>query len=250
MPFDLAKLAQLLASLTEHAVLHDAIGLVICGAWGLGALLLGVGVRRILRAPAWLCRRIIVIGVGLWIIVAFYWLHLWFAGWLPPLFFLYVNYRVRSRHQLRDLRRDGEEETTDVLGHQWAPLIIQLFFWWQGDQFMAMAGIMTLSFGDSLAEIVGRTRGRHHFRFRGGRHKTFEGALAMFVGSFAALLVVNGVFAQIPGVWFPAWCVIGALLTALVATMLELYTPRRYEDFLVALVPSFFMYYYTIAGFR
>jgi dolichol kinase len=244
------QLAQMLTRLTAHGVARDAVGIMLCVGWGLGALLLGIALRRAFKLPAWLCRRIIVIGVGGWIVIAFYWIRLWPAGWLPPAAFLYLNHWFRSRHQLRDLRRDGEDDVADALGHQLAPLIVQLFLWWQGDQFMAMAGILTVAVADSAAEIVGRRWGKNHFRFRGGRHKTFEGTLAMFVSSFVLILLVNTFFAKIPDVWFAAWCVVGALLAALLATMAELVTPRRYEDFAVTLLPAFFMYYYTVAGFR
>ncbi len=246
----LATLSALLAQLTGHVLVHDALGVVACLGWALGALGLGLVARKLLHAPVWLARRIVVLGANLWIVPAFYWIHLWPAGWLPVAVLLYANHWVQSRHALPSLQRDGETAVVDLFGHQWSLLIVQIFLWWQGDQFMAMAGFVALGVGDSAAEIVGRRWGKNHFRFRGGRHKTFEGSLAMLIATFVAVVCINSFFAKIPDVWFPGWVTISAILTALVATVLELYTPRKYEDFLVGLLPAFFMYYYTVAGFR
>lgn len=245
-----SRIVEQLAALLHGGYVREGIGVVFCIIWALAALGLGLALRRIWRVPAWICRKVIVMGVGLWIVVAFFWIQLWPAGWLPPLAFLLINYVVYDKGWLPNLRRDGEKKIRHVLGYQLSPLILMLLLWWSGDQFMVIAGIMALTFGDSAAGVAGRVWGKNHFRFRGGEHKTLEGALAMFAVSLVAIMVTTCLFARMPGVWFLPWCLIGALLAAMVATVAELYAPRRWEDFLVPLLTGLTMYYYTVAGFR
>jgi dolichol kinase len=123
-------------------------------------------------------------------------------------------------------------------------------FWWPGYQFMLMAGVMAHAVGISAAMIVSRKYGRQRFRFRGSRGQTFEGLAAMAVASFAAIFYTTYSFAKIPGVWFGPWAFFGALMTAAVATVALLYTPRPHEQWSVPILASLTMYYYAKVGFH
>ena len=115
---------------------------------------------------------------------------------------------------------------------------------------MVISGMMALTVAESAATIVGKVWGKNHFRTRKLRHKPFEGSAVMFGVSFGAIFVTNLLFARIPGVWFVPWCLIGALLCAVVATVAELYSTGRLARFTVPLLTAFTSYYYTVAGFR
>lgn len=248
-PF-LERLAHDFTALLAGGMVRQGIGVLLCVGWVVAVMLLGALVQRRLRAPVWLMRRVLYAISGLWIVIAFYWISFWPAGWMPPILIMIFNHFVYRKKWLTTLADEDESRLRDVAGPQWATLILMLFLWWPGDQFMVISGLMALHLGNSGATVTGRLYGKNRFRARNLKKKTFEGLAAMFAVSLIAILLTYLLFARIPGVWFIAWCVVGALLAAVVATVAELFSSPALARFTVPLTVGFFSYYYTVAGFR
>lgn len=236
-------------ALLQHGVVRDALGVGLSVGVPLLALALALGLRR-LGVSLRMSRVLLRLAGGLWILVAFYWIRLWPAGWLPPIALLIANSYLRRQKWTQPLREKDEDPPALFFGHQGSYLMLMLLFWWPGYQFMIIGGIMAATVGREVSQFVNRTWGNRRFRFKGGREHTFEQAIAMAAASLVAISVTNFLFARIPGVWFLPWCLFGALLATAVATVSEIYARKELSGVLTPLLTSLTLYLYTIAGFR
>ncbi|MGH9391017.1 MAG: DUF92 domain-containing protein, partial [Vicinamibacteria bacterium] len=104
-------------------------------------------------------------------------------------------------------------------------------------------GMMVLTWGDSLAGLIGKPFGRRRFRI-GRSTKSLEGTGAMFVGSFAATAATLGVlgfapFTELLGI---------SLLVAVIATAVEMVTPGALDNLTVPLAAAFVIHLLASSG--
>ncbi|MEM4724412.1 MAG: SEC59/DGK1/VTE5 family protein [Candidatus Hadarchaeum sp.] len=102
-------------------------------------------------------------------------------------------------------------------------------------------GILAMSYGDGFASIIGVRFGRHSFQIFQDK-KSLEGSLAMFLTTMPMLLV-NAIFYSLP--------ITLQLLTVffsvcLIATIIEMLTPRGLDNLTVPLIASALCWYLTI----
>ncbi|HPQ71660.1 MAG TPA: hypothetical protein PKW95_21215 [bacterium] len=243
------QLRDLIVALLAHGVVRDALGVGFSIALPLLAFAAALGLRWIgvsLRTA----RLLVRLAGGAWIFIAFYWIYLWPAGWLPPITLLIANLYLRRKKWTRPLREKDEDPPPLFFGHQGSLVVLMLLFWWPGYQFMIIGGVVAATLGRETAAVVNRRWGKRRFRFKGGREHTFEEATAMAVVTLAAIFFTNFFFARIPGVWFIPWCLFGALLAAAVATVTDIYARKEIAGALTPVLTSLTLYFYTMAGFR
>lgn len=120
--------------------------------------------------------------------------------------------------------------------------IIALFylFWEDGRQPFAVAGLLVLGWGDTLAALVGTYLGRHKFYIY-DEEKSWEGTLGMFAGSWGALAYVGSSRLALVDDQLFAY----VTLTAALAALLEAVAVRR-SDNLVVPVGAAFLFYYLV----
>lgn len=151
---------------------------------------IGEGARRLGLSRS-LSRKIIHVGVGLWI-----WgtLALFDSPWLaavPPLAATLGN-AVIHRYQLLK----SVEAAPENLGTIWFPISFAGLILLLPDKPHAIAaGIMAMTFGDALASLLGERFGRQPYRI-GRASKTTLGSLVMLVVSFAAIWLSVQAFAS------------------------------------------------------
>lgn len=108
-------------------------------------------------------------------------------------------------------------------------------FWNTAPQFAAL-GILTMTWGDGLAALVGQRWGKHAYELWGMR-KSWEGSLTMFgVSALASGLVLAGIYGSSGAV------VAIALSVAVVATGLEAFSKLGIDNLTVPLGSAFTAY--------
>ncbi len=106
---------------------------------------------------------------------------------------------------------------------------LMAWFWPLGYPQFAVAGILTMTWGDGLAALVGQRWGRHPYEFLGMR-KSWEGSFTMAIVS---ALVIGAVLMTLP---LPAVVILGiTIVMALVATALETISILGFDNLTVPL---------------
>lgn len=104
-------------------------------------------------------------------------------------------------------------------------ILIALF--WQTYPQYAAIGILVMTWGDGLAALIGQRWGRHVYKI-GGIQKSWEGSLTMFgVSSIVSALVLLGVQGPVWQTW------IVSLAIALTATSLEAFSKLGIDNLTV-----------------
>jgi phytol kinase len=215
---------------------QDWIALGISYAYASGLLVLAEVVRRWRGYPQDFTRKIVHIGAGMWVFGVMALFDTWYIGLIPFLTFIPVNF-VLWRYKLLGAM-DAEDSTPGTV--YFAVVITILFglFWRKGlpgDQgFIAAAGAMAMTWGDSMASIIGRRFGRHRYTVMGGT-RSWEGSAAMFVAATAAmfltiLLVPGSPLGPTTAPVGAGTALLAALAGGLVATAAEGVSPHGLDN--------------------
>lgn len=114
--------------------------------------------------------------------------------------------------------------------------ILSALFWSQGRPEFTVLGILTMTWGDGMAALIGQAFGRHPYKVL-DMQKSWEGTTAMFVMSFVVSFWVLG------AVYGWSWGLGAiALLTALFATLLESFSKLGIDNLTVPLGSAFLAY--------
>ncbi|MDF5719191.1 MAG: SEC59/DGK1/VTE5 family protein [Rhizonema sp. PD37] len=93
-------------------------------------------------------------------------------------------------------------------------VLIAWFWYLQQPQYAAL-GVLIMAWGDGLAALIGQRFGKHHYKVFGVQ-KSWEGSLAMTIVSY---IICSLIFLGVQGNIWQTWVV--SLIVALVATGLE-----------------------------
>ncbi|MFH7242279.1 MAG: diacylglycerol/polyprenol kinase family protein [Spirulina sp.] len=172
------------------------------------------GVRRFTSANPEITRKIVHIGAGQAILLA-WWLQTpaWMGMAASVLFSLValLSYRYPILPGINGVGRHS-------LGTFFYAASIGLLtaaFWPSGQPQYAALGILVMTWGDGLAALVGQQFGRHPYKVLGSK-KSWEGSLTMLLVSFIVSLLILGLTAG-----FTVAVLAIATLVALAATLLE-----------------------------
>ena len=213
----------------------DPLAVLISFICVFAVLGLAEGLRRAFHLEAEFTRKVVHIGVGMWSWgTAALFENKWLAI-IPPAAFVVVNYLSYRRGLFQAM----ESADRTNLGTVYFPIsfvaLILLFFSLGGPaaKGLFVASLMPMTWGDAFAAIIGRTLGRHKYTlFKTTR--SWEGTLAMLVLSFvsvwAALLVFHSF--NVSNIELPYTALI-ALITALIATVVEAISPWGLDNLLV-----------------
>ena len=155
--------------------------------WIFGVIGLSEAIRRALRLPPDVSRKLVHVLVAAWALPTALWFETaWWAALTPAVFVIAnaVSYRFRLFELI-------EEEGTGSPGTIYFPLSFALLIvvlWPFGGRAAMVAGLYAMGFGDAAASVLGRRFGRHPFRTLGGT-KSWEGTAVMAGVSFLAILL-------------------------------------------------------------
>lgn len=193
------------------------VHLAIVGAW-IGAIgLLAEWLHRRQAATPETVRKVVHIGVGNVILLA-WWLNI--PAWIgisASIFFsilAFLSYRLPILPSINGIGRKS-------LGTFFYAVSIGVLVGWfwqiQQPQYAAL-GILVMTWGDGLAAIVGQRFGKHLYKLWEMK-KSWEGSLTMAIVSF---LVSSLILLSVQGAIWQTWVV--ALAVAVAATTLEAFS--------------------------
>jgi phytol kinase len=206
---------------------NDMLALAL--SYGYAGALLAVAelLHRVAGVSPRFTRKVVHIGAGSWI---FGILALFDTAWvalLPFATFIPVNAWLHRRGALPSV-----DSPDAPAGTVWFALSVTtlLAATGIGDRaWIAAGGVMAMTWGDALGSLTGQTVGRHSYRIR-GHLRTFEGSLAVAVGTFLA--VGATVASMVPGAGLQGGAVAGAL-SATVASVVEAVSPAGLDNLTV-----------------
>ncbi|MFY0568544.1 DUF92 domain-containing protein [Archangium lansingense] len=194
-----------------------------------GELALRLGLSRELA------RKIIHVGVGFWIFGSLGLFENRALAVVPSATAAVANLYIHRKRLLKSV-----EAEPDNLGTFWFPVAFSMLVWLAWDKPAAAAGgVMAMAVGDALASLVGRRFGRHRYETFGGEHKSLEGSLAMFAGTFVAVLAT---LTWMPGLAPDMPRVPLAMLCAVVATCAEALGTKGRDNLWVPLAAGAVLY--------
>jgi phytol kinase len=202
------------------------VGLV--GAWVLVLLVVAEGIHRWTAWDIEISRKIVHLGTGNLIILA-WWLHLpAILGVIASILFsslTLISYRYPVLASVSSIGR----KSWGTFFYAVSIGLLMALFWTEGRYPFATIGILTMTWGDGLAALVGQTWGRHRYQVW-GMNKSWEGSCTMFLVS---LTICVGVLAYSPGYTAPLWGM--ATFVALVVTSLEAFSKYGLDNLSVPL---------------
>lgn len=166
-------------------------------------------------------RKLIHIGVGNWIIIAYYLFDNIFLALIPPLSFIFLNWLSYRFHLVKAMER--ETKTTNDLGTVYYAIslfiLILADFLAFGKIELSILPILLMAYGDGLSAVIGQ-------RFQSKRliaKKSLYGSLTMFVVSVLLSLIMG-------------YGLIGVLVISVISTIAELFTPKGFDNLTVPLL--------------
>ena len=200
----------------------------IAGTWVGGVLLLAAIVNRYLSADSEILRKVVHIGTGNVILLA-WWLDIpaWVgisASILASTVAL-LSYKFPILPNINSIGRKS-------LGTFFYAVSIGLliaWFWTIQQPHYAVLGILVMTWGDGLAALIGQRFGTHPYTLWGMK-KSWEGTLTMAIVSY---IVSSLIFLGVQGNVWQTWVV--AIAVALVASSLEAFSKFGIDNLTVPL---------------
>ncbi|MEO1147254.1 MAG: diacylglycerol/polyprenol kinase family protein [Cyanobacteria bacterium J06638_22] len=200
--------------------------LLILGGWVGSVIVLAEGLNRLNMADAEVIRKIVHVGIGNVILLA-WWLQIptWLGVAASVLFggVTLLSYRFPILPGINSVGRKSLGTFFYTLSFG---CLIGLF--WRSHPHIAVLGILVMAWGDGLAALIGQAWGSHPYEVLGMK-KSWEGSLTMWLVSFLVSgLVLGGVVGSAVG-----WGVAGLVATA--ATALETFSKFGIDNLTVPL---------------
>lgn len=183
------------------------------------------GLRKAFKLPPEFTRKVVHIGVGMWAFgTAALFTDKWFAI-IPPASFIVLNYISYRRGTFAAM----ETGDTSNLGTVYFPIafvaLIILFF--DISKPLMVMLLMPLTWGDSMAAVIGKRFGRRHYTVLGSR-RSVEGTVAMFAFSTVAVAGASLVFGAPAEI-----ALVTGLVLAVAATIVEAVSPGGLDNLLI-----------------
>lgn len=222
---------------------EDIIGLVL--VYAIIAVSLGVALFLEKRGTTADTRKIVHIGVGLFVLVWWVFSESWImlvfftVPFAVLLFIAMLKDNAVSNSKIGDLANNKGHKTGLFL---YAVSITILVIFFPDHWTAATVGIVAMTWGDGLGSVVGKKWGRH----KSINGKSIEGSVGVFVATavvsfiivtFYAWLTASGYY---PGgdsiAIIPTWAV--SVIAGLIATVLEALCPGQYDNIVIPLVTA------------
>jgi phytol kinase len=182
--------------------------LVILSAWG---------VHRFVKTDPEIVRKIVHIGTGNVILLA-WWLHIpAIVGIMASIVASAVtllSYRFPILPGINSVGR----RSFGTFFYAVSVGILIAWFWHIQQPYYAVIGILVMTWGDGLAALIGQRFGKHKYKVLGGQ-KSWEGSLTMALVSY---LIISLILLSTQGNLWQTWII--SLVVALVATGLETFS--------------------------
>jgi phytol kinase len=199
----------------------------LASAWLGAVLLLAVIVSRYTAANPEIKRKVVHIGTGNVILLA-WWLHIpaW-VGITASILASAVTLLSYKFPILPGINSVGRQSLGTFFYAISIGLLINWF--WLQQPYYAVLGVLVMTWGDGLAALIGQRFGKHLYQIW-GMNKSWEGSLTMVLVSF---IVSSLIFLEVQGNVWQTWVV--SIAVALVATSLEAFSKFGIDNLTVPL---------------
>lgn len=176
---------------------RDWIALGVSYVYAFGLIALAEVVRRWRGYPHEFTRKIVHIGAGMWVFGVVALFDNWYIGVIPFATFIVLNF-ISYRKRIFSAM-DVADSTPGTVYFAFSITVLFLLFWRTNVPTdrgaIAIAGTMAMTWGDSMASIIGHRWGRHRYTIFGST-RSWEGSAAMVVAAclamFLTLILVPG----------------------------------------------------------
>jgi len=232
--------------------MNDFLALGIAFLYVIIVLAIGEILKRKFNKTSEFTRKIIHIFAGFSVYTVLFFDHPWVANFVA-LTFVIILFLASPSSPVTALREMfGTMERTEEGKKLWGPffyavsiLVLTLIFTLSGLDiyyWLAAAPLTTMYLGDGLAPIIGKKYGKKFYTIIKGSKRSIIGSLTMFAAGFGgAILAIwfNGILAveiKYGLTTLTPWdIIIYALITAGLATIIELFTPLGLDNLTVPL---------------
>ncbi len=227
---------------------RDLLGFGLSYFYAAALIGLAESIRRWRGYPQDFTRKLVHIGAGMWVFGVLAIFEHWYIGIIPFASFIVLNYLFYRSRLLKAI--DSLESSPGTIYFAFSVALLFLLFWRtdssQDQASLAVAGVMAMTWGDSLAALIGRKWGRHHYAV-GGKTRSLEGSAVMWLASgltiFLTLwLVPNSPLSSQSPAFSLGTCLSGALVGSVVATLAEAFAPAGTDNLSVPLLVSFALF--------
>ena len=202
---------------------QDYTALIASYAYVFGVIALGELLRRASHRPLEFTRKFIHIGVGMWVIGTVFLFETWYLALIPPASFVIIN----AISYWWGIFKAMERQERASLGTIYFPIAfgaVVYYFWPQ--PVLMVASMMPLTWGDSMASIIGQRYGHYHFSI-GKETRSVEGSVAMLFWSWVTTSLALFVMPYLLGRPLIDWmlALIYGGIVAIASTLVEALSP-------------------------
>ena len=147
-------------------------------------ILIATLLKKYLHLSEFTTRKLVHIGVGNWVIVAFYLFTDWYMAIIPPVSFILINYLSYRYKIFKAMELDDKNPGTVYYSISLTVLTF-LTFYWVPKHILPYLGIMSMVWGDGFAAVIGRSYPIRKI----AENKSLGGSLAFVVMSTLACIV-------------------------------------------------------------
>jgi phytol kinase len=214
----------------------DYTALVLSYVYVFAIIAFGELLHRVWGRPVSTTRKVIHIGVGMWVVGTVLLFETWYLALIPPASFVVIN----AVSYLRGTFSAMESEDRGNLGTIYFPIAFgALVYYYWSQPVLMVASMMPLTWGDAIAATIGQKYG--HYRYSiGGTTRSLEGSLGMLFWSWIttslALFAMPYLVGKPPIHWLMTLIYGGVV--ALVCTVIEAITPWGLDNLTVALAAA------------
>ncbi|MFV9506950.1 MAG: diacylglycerol/polyprenol kinase family protein [Oscillochloridaceae bacterium umkhey_bin13] len=169
---------------------RDWIGLGILYGYAGGLLVIAELIRRWRGYPQDFTRKIVHIGAGMAVFAVLGLFDTWYIGIIPFASFIVINYFLWRYKVLGSM--DAEDSTPGTVYFAVSITILFALLWRTGSPddkgHIAAAGAMAMTWGDSMASLIGRRFGKRRYTVMGST-RTVEGSLAFVIAAGLAMFL-------------------------------------------------------------
>jgi dolichol kinase len=202
---------------------QDYTALIASYAYIFGVIALAELLRRIGHRPVEFTRKFVHIGVGMWVIGTVFLFETWYLALIPPASFVIIN----AISYWWGVFQAMEREERGSLGTIFFPIAFGavVYYYWPQPVLM-VASMMPLTWGDSMASIIGQRYGHYHFTIA-KRTRSLEGSIAMLFWSWVTTSLALFIMPYLVGKPLIDWmlALIYGGIVAIVATIVEALSP-------------------------
>lgn len=212
----------------------DIVGLALSYVYVFSVIALSEVLQRGRHVPVSSTRKFVHIAVGMWAFGTVLLFQTWYVAIIPPVSFVLINY-ISYR---QDIFKAMESADKRNLGTVYFPIsfaLIIALYW--AKPAAIVAGLMTMTWGDALASLVGQKWGKHRYSLF-GYTKSWEGVAGMLAFSTLAVLPALVFF----GVNWP-WALVYALAVSAFAALVEALSMWGVDNLTVPLLSTTLLWF-------